>query len=374
MNRARFFIECFRRRLLSAIVAIIVLGTVAFEPVWSQDPYQVEGADKEKILRQVSQEWFQVGIEQYSRCLYKEAEQSFLKAQEHQEYLTTEEREQIQSALEDTHIAVFERRRISETLLTVGDLIDRGELLRAKAYLEGFKDSRFLTESERALVTDRLKNIESQLNERNKEATELYNRSVELYNNGELEKAREGFLKVAQSGLSVVQEGRSAEDYLVRIDNILVKRARIPTAAEPRPSGKKQDLIDWTAGKELPGVEIEVVEVAGPAVVKKARQAAGTEVKVVEPKITEEANSYVIKRRKNILLSYTKAVVNDAVGKVESYISKGDFDNAQKAVERAEWIIYQNWAYLGDELFKQYNNNLKLLTEKIVKEQSKEVQ
>ena len=148
-------------------------------------------------------------------------------------------------------------------------------------------------------------------------------------------------------------------------------RARIPIATEPSPSEKKQGPIGWTAEKELPGVEIEVVKVAEPAVVKKAKQAAGTEVKVVEPKITEEVTADVIKRRKNILRSYTKAVVNDAVGKVKSYISKGDFDKAQKAVEGAEWIIYQNWAYLGDELFKQYNNKLKLLTEKIVKEQSK---
>ena len=49
----------------------------------------------------------------------------------------------------------------------------------------------------------------------------LYNTSVDLFNAGQLEQAREGFLKISESGLLDTPEGYTANDYLAKIDKAL---------------------------------------------------------------------------------------------------------------------------------------------------------
>ena len=56
------------------------------------------------------------------------------------------------------------------------------------------------------------------------EIAEIYNRSVDLYKAGELEKAREGFAKIAGNTFLVPPDGQRAEDYIARIDAQLAQR------------------------------------------------------------------------------------------------------------------------------------------------------
>jgi type II secretory pathway component GspD/PulD (secretin) len=375
LDKIRFLIESSGRRpLLVILVSLLLLTTSALSDV---APSQPSEADKEKIVRQVAQRWIQVGAEQYKRGYFKAAKQSFLLAQDYQKYLTADEREKLTALLEKTHKGILERERILETIRTADGLVKQGELIKAKARLEEIKDSEFLTKAEQELITKGLDKLGNQSGEQKKEITELYNRSVEFYNAGQLEKAREGFVKVAASNLVAAPPGETAEDYMVKIDGILAKRAKPSAPTEAQPEDELGATIASITKELVNGKKAEPNEVAERQV---GQEPKGLVVAAVPRGEATEAvaskNTYieVINRKRNIRQSHTRAVVNDAVAKVQNYISQDEFDKAKQEVERAERIVNEYQPDLGDELFRQQSGELKQLAEKIVQEQDKRVQ
>jgi tetratricopeptide (TPR) repeat protein len=357
-------------------------------------PSQPSEADKEKVVRQVAQRWIQVGAEQYKRGYFKAAKQSFLRAQDYQEYLTADEREKLTALLEKTHKGILEREHILETIRTADGLVKQGELIKAQARLEEIKDSEFLTKAEQELITKGLKKLDNPPDEQKKEITELYNRSVEFYNAGQLEKAREGFVKVAASDLVAAPPGETAEDYLLKIDGILAQRAEpsAPTEAQPEDelgatiASVTKELIDGRAEPNEVAEQQVVQEPNERQVVREPNEqqvvqepnglvvAAVPEGEATEPVASKDTYIEVINRKRNIRQSHTRAVVNEMKAKVQNYISQDEFDKAKEEVERAERIVNEYQPDLGDELFRQHSGELKQLAEKIVQEQDKRVQ
>jgi len=345
LDKSRFLIKPFGKNPLLVILASVLLLLTALSEV---APSQAGKSDKQKIVQQVAQNWIRVGMEQYQRGFYRAAEQSFLRARDYREYLTAAEREKLSELLEKTHIAVLERKRVLEHIRTANELVEQDELTKAKAHLTRVQDSEFLTGEERALITEGLKKIEEQLGEQKKEITELYDRSVEFYLAGQLEEARGGFLKVAESGFLVGPEGKRAEDYLVKIDGMLLQRV------EPSPLIEAKPPVEG-----VPEPAVAAVEEEKPAVVAVAKP------KVVEPVSDEGGYIEVINRKRNILRGRARAVVDDANDKAQSYLSEGKFDKAREAVETAERIVNRDRFHLGEELFKQYSSRLKQLSEEM---------
>ena len=123
-----------------------------------------------------------------------------------------------------------------------------------------------------------------------------------------------------------------AEDYLIQIDAILQNEAKSK----------------------------EIQEAGMPA-----------KAAVAEPVKKQDSQIEVTSRSKSIQYSYTRAVVADAVTKAQDYMSQGKFYKAQETVETAENVVNENRIYLGDELFRQYSQQLKELTEAISNERKK---
>ena len=378
MDKIRFLIGSSGRKPLLVVLVFLLFLTTALSEV---APSQASEGDKEKIVRQVAQKWIEVGAEQYKRGYFKAAEQSFLRAQDYQGYLTAAEREKLTALLEKTHTGVLERERILEAIRAADGLVKEGELIKAKAHLEEIKDSEFLTEVEQGLITEGLKKLDNRLDEQKREINELYNRSVEFYSTDQLEKAREGFVKVAtRSDLVAAPPGETAEDYLVKIDDILAQRAEPSASTEAKPEEAPESTITAII-RELLGVEAEPNEVAEQQVVQEPNEqqvvqepnevgvVVAPEQEAPEPVAAEETYIEVINRKRNIRRSHTSAVVNDAVAKVQNYISQDEFDKAKEEVERAERIVNDYQMDLGDELFRQHSDELKQLAEKIVQEQ-----
>jgi type II secretory pathway component GspD/PulD (secretin)/TolA-binding protein len=364
LDAARFLVKSFGRKPLLVILAVALLLTTALSGVV---PAQTSETDKQKVVRQVAQKWIQVGMEQYQRGFFKAAEQSFLRAQDYQEYLTPDEREKLSELLEKTHLAVLERTRVLEHIQTAEQLVKQGKPIKAKAHLEKVRDSGSLTEEERQQITEELGRIDNQINEQKKQITEIYNRSVEFYRSGQLEKARDGFTEVARSGLLAAPEGETAEDYLVKIDRVLAGKPELPPSIEAKPQKQLPETTVAVIEDEdkLLGLETEPAQKSQEEVVQEQKPVAIAEPKAAEP-VTDEGNYLeVINRKRNILRSHTRAVVNDAVTKAQNYVSQGEFDKAKEAVETAERAVNKNQLHLGDELFKQYSDQLKQLTEKI---------
>jgi tetratricopeptide (TPR) repeat protein len=66
--------------------------------------------------------------------------------------------------------------------------------------------------------------------------------------------------------------------------------------------------------------------------------------------------------------------MNDAIVKAYSFMDKGRFDKAKKAVETAEFTVNDNQIHLGEELFKEYSGKLKTLSEEIDEKENKKTQ
>ncbi|MHC4739041.1 MAG: hypothetical protein ACYS9Y_09080 [Planctomycetota bacterium] len=328
-----YSVESFRRvSLLSFVVTLILLMS---GPVVLGEQTVGGGAneiDKRRIIRGVVKNWVEIGAKQYERGFYEHARKSLFKALEYEVYLPAAEYTKINKLLESTSTTSFGREYLTEYIQAAKNLIKQGELLKATTYLERIKDSDSLTKSERRKVGESLNKLYKQIKKQQKEISELYKRSVEFYGKGQLEKAREGFVKVAKSKVSRTTEGKIAEDYLIQIDAILQNEAK---------------------SKEIKKAGMPAKEAAAELVKNQDRQI--------------EVGS----RNKNIQHSYTKAVVEDAVKKAQNYMSQGKFYKAQETVEKAEKVVNENRIYLGDELFRQYSQQLKKLIEAISKERKK---
>lgn len=344
MHRAGFSIGSSDKRVALVVLASILLFVTALPEVVLSQP---DKADRQKVLHDVAQMWIQVGKEQYQRSFYKHAKQSLLNAQEYKKYLSVAERKRLNELLEKVQIAKVERKRVLEHIQIADELVKQNQLVSAKAHFEELQNSDFLTEQEQGIITEELESINQQLDERKREISELYDRSVELYRAGYLEQAREGFIKVVKSGSFARPVRETVEDYLVKIDNILVQRLALSQPVEVGATDKLPEAIN------------KVLEI-----VDKPSEAA-------EP-VTDKSD-YVdeAKRKRNILRSYTKAVFNDAVTKAQNYLIQGEFEEAKKVVETAEQVVNKNRIYLKEELFERYSGGLKNLMEKIIQGQNR---
>jgi hypothetical protein len=377
--------------LLSAAYCLAA-APAAVEPNSSGQTEQ----EKARTLREVAQNWIHVGISQSKRGLYQQAEESFLTARGYQEYLTAEEHKELEENLTKAHQAGIERQAVLEHIEKARDLLSQGQPIKARAHYEKVRNSPYLTEQERRQIAEEIKKVDVSFDKQRKELTELYNRSVELYRAGEIEKAREGFVEVAKYGLLITPKGQTAEDYLIQIDSVLTGRLRnaslaesaslaLPATASPALENKKASDInrptppeaesgllqtsspqpfdsELRAERQLPVQQedgkqqaqqvqkemAEVAAVAEPAPEKPAEAAPATEAKT------------------KIIRTYTKAVVEDAAAKVEHYISQREFDKAVAAVRTASQTIKENRPFIGDELFVQYSIRLKQLADKII--------
>jgi hypothetical protein len=314
LDKIRFPIESSGRRFLLVILVSLLLLTTALSEV---APAQSNTADSKDVVRQVAQKWIQIGAEQYKRGYFRAAEQSFLRAQDYNEYLTADEREQLTALLNKTHAGVVERERILEAIRAADELVKQGELDEAKSHLANIKDSEFLTNEERELITKGLEKLDAQLKAQSEAVRPEDNLEATIAD-------------VARELLGGVE-------------------AESDRAAQQRAFEELNELaLAAVPGQEIPGQEVS------------------------EPSAAEE-DSYieVINRKRSIRQSHTEAVVNDAVAKVQNYTSQDEFDKAKEEVAKAERIVNEYQMDLGDELFKKHTDELKQLAEKIDQEQEK---
>jgi len=160
---------------------------------------------------------------------------------------------------------------------------------------------------------------------------QLYNRSWELYSQGELEEARAGFVEVAQSGLFSAPEGRRPEDYIATID-------RLQMAAQ----------------------NLQATPLTQPVVTPETPMASDSQGGFIE----------VINRRRNIIRSHMEAVVNDAVSRAQTLMAQGQFEQAREPIDEAQRLVNQNQLHLGDELYRLHSNRLRDVLESIAQAQT----
>lgn len=350
-----------RQKLIVFLVVLIAVSSTVF----AEQEVSPMPPGKKQVVHQFALNWIQVGTRQYQRSYYKAARQSFLRAKEYKEFLAANEWKQLNRLLERTHQAMLERNGILKHVQTANQLLKQGLFINAKAQLQKIRSSRFLTEEEQIKIILSISQLDSKLAEQQKEITELYSRSVELYNAGRLQIALTGFIEVAENGLFEATAGYRPEEYIKRIDNILGTTVKPPLPTEEESMGEMGlsdensiDLLDIWAEPENQSEQDTIGKLNDSEVIA-----------IAEP-ITEEhtpssAESNSKTAGKSIRQSYAMAVVKDAVAKAEIYVEEGKFYRAKEAIKTARQAVNENRHYLGEEIFKEYNLKLRLLSNQI---------
>jgi type II secretory pathway component GspD/PulD (secretin) len=346
MFKARFLIGPFGEKSPLVVLVLVLLLLTSLPKV---APSQEIGTEEQKkVVRKVAQKWIQDGMAQYDRSFFKLAERSFLRAQDYKDYLTADENKKLSELIEQTHLAVLERQRILEHIQTADLLIRQGDLTKAKAHLEKVKDNKYLTEAERKQITEGLGKLVKPSSTKTKEIVGLYSNSVALYNAGQLEKALEGFITVARSGVFVASAGKTADDYIKLITEQMKTKAKEEELSKPPITNQEQ----WK-----------------PVVVTQPVTEYVTEpvtMPVTEP-VSNVGSSYIqkVNRKRDIRRSYTRVVVNDAIARAQDYVTVYEFDKAKEVVEAAKRTVYGNQLDLGELLYKQYDSQLQDMSDVI---------
>jgi len=393
LSKPSFLTESFGRRSLSIVLALILLPIITLSEVASSQ----EGSETErqKTYRRLVETYLKTGQKEYDEGHFEEAVKTFQMAQGYEEYLTAATRELLSEELEKSQIAVLKRKRALDTFRTVNDLIKQDQLKQAKTYLEKIKDNEFLTEQELKQIAEVFRQIDAQVMEaeiqsqratnqritaeqkpveptavvkkpvvsldaRRKETFDLLNDSIALYHTGQLEKAREGFVKVASSELLPPQLRDRVKDYIAQIDRLLPAEQKLVQESE------KPVVMAVENAEEAEAGQLTMEAVPEPT-------APTTAPKVASPVTGESSYIDVINRKRNTIRSYTKAIVNDAIAKAGEYITKSEFDKARNEIETAALTVNKNQMHLGDELFKEYSSMLKVMAEEIADKEREKI-
>lgn len=142
-----------------------------------------------------------------------------------------------------------EREKLFEVFWKVSRLIEQGKLQEARGHLEAIKDSKALTEDERAKIENVLRLMDDVSTnggpkpqnqqgaaapgaaqksddaaaKRRQEVADLYYRSMAYYRDGQLGRARDGFVEVLNSGLIPAEMENTVRGYIADIDRRLAR-------------------------------------------------------------------------------------------------------------------------------------------------------
>ena len=138
--------------------------------------------------------------------------------------------------------AAFERQNLFEVFWQVSRLIEQGDLKKARAQLEAIKDNKALTPEEREKILNVLRLMDGAstevkpngsgtksgksgdlMSKQERQVADLYYRSMAFYRDGQLAKAKEGFIEVLKSGLIPDSMAETIRRYVLDIDLRLVQ-------------------------------------------------------------------------------------------------------------------------------------------------------
>ncbi len=323
--------------------------------------------DKQKIISKVAQDWVKIGTKQYEKGFYSQAEKSLLRALDYQKYLSASDISQINDLLNKVKSANVSSSVIAENIEKGGQLLAEGKLLGAKACYEQAKGTEGISADQLSSVEEALKEIDEKIKQRTKAVTQIYKESVKSFDKGDYETARKGFLEVSKDELFKAEEGKSSEEYLAKIDAILVQRTEFPVLEEKKTedannSKAEENLLTEVATPASSEAEkeilVEVKDVNGVIEVVDINESAIDIAKV-------EAVETAAKPKLSVKESYSRAVVKSEVDNADKLTREGRFYHANKAVEKAYSVLEANKAMIGDELYVQYTKQLKVLSDMI---------
>ncbi|MDD5458816.1 MAG: hypothetical protein PHF37_05445 [Phycisphaerae bacterium] len=332
MAKANLFSGWKAARMLS----IVLVSTIFLIPLTFCGESKAENNDveKQKIVRQVAENLIEAGTRQYERGYYKQAERSFLQAKSYEQYLDSDTRTKIDELLVRTRAASGAAVRGEEQLGIADQFIAQERWLAANTQLELILENQFLTDEQLKAAREKKAVVDVKVAENKQQVAQIYNNSIDLYNQGQYQQALEGFQQIADNPFLVAPEGQNAKDYIARINAELNRPAEPVVQPEPVMNIEDQLLTDETPQ---------------------------------EPQPQAEEGNYLstVNRRIEIIRGMARAVVNDAVEKAQAFIGEQKFDQADAVIASALRTVNENQIQLGEDLYNYYSAQLRQVSGQI---------
>lgn len=332
---------------VSFVAAAVFLAAVATAAV----PSQVDELGAERAVARVVDAWIAIAQEQCNRSLYIQAENSLVRAQEYYQYLTEAQREKINALVEKTHKAMLGKKLVLDRLENAEKLAQQGHLIKARSHLEQLAHEPFLSESESRRITLKIGRLDAQINREKRLMADLFRESKKHYEAGDFEKAREGFVEVAGSGLYVPTDGMTAEEYLARINASAVQRVKQP---ESKP---KFNLRFRRQPKEQSSEQ---------QAQKNLMNFAKPEAQIPQQ---QPPKKEFPKQPHDVKASYIKAVIRDAQDKVAKHLGAAQFGQARAVVEDAQKRLNEFRGDLEPQFYEKCRGQLHDLSTMILVQQ-----
>ena len=226
MSKPSILTQSLGRKSLSIVVVSILSLLTLSEAVLSQEN---DANDRQTAFRQIVQSYVEAGKVGYDKGYYEQAVKTFVMAQGYEKYLTVAGREELRAHLEKSRAAAAKRKLALEEFQTADQLIKQNRLIEAKTHLESLRNNEFLNKDEQTqiaavlkqiglqvtndkaspqvtaekpdVITEEIRKPGEQQDGQIQKIVDLYRTAMNYYRAGQLEKAREGFVKVAASGL-----------------------------------------------------------------------------------------------------------------------------------------------------------------------------
>ena len=324
-------------RLLLLIVALLPVAAISADGL-SDSP--ISGIGSELSVRNVALEMLNVGIEEYNRALFDASEKTLLKAQQFKKYLTEAEVSRLSRYLRQASVAAVKRKEVLGHIRQAEKLLSENQFLKSRSHLLAVRNSELLTSVDYDIVEKGIDKLNKLLAEQEKQFQDIYQQSVLLYEQGQLEAARAGFIRVALYGLLPLFPDQVPEEYIAKIDGVLGKTVSPLMTTEGLFSQSFQSIL-ITNGSLFDETS-------------RYKMFPGTESKL----LTEEPPE-ITPARKSLVQSYVNAVVTSSVAKARDYIKTGKFYLAQNQIETAKKAIGDNLQFLERDIVDRYNYQLK---------------
>ena len=115
LDKLRFSTRNFGKNPVLIFLVTVLIAVSSFAQDASTS--QAKG-DKDKVVRQVVDNWMQIGNDQFKQGYYSAAEKSFLRAKDYEAYLSSEERDKLNDSLQKAHKAAQERETSAQPVVT----------------------------------------------------------------------------------------------------------------------------------------------------------------------------------------------------------------------------------------------------------------
>ncbi len=368
--------KLFSGRVFVSILLTLFISLSVF-PVYTSQVSAANG-NKEIQLKRVAQEFLIVAKAQYNKEMYDAAMISLQKANQYRQYLNSSQKQELDELMAKVKARSSAFQEFESTMNLVDSYIADERLKSAMSVLEDLQNQKSLTPDMKSEVQAKSRQVEALIAEQRERLQNVYQQSVSLFEQGELEQAREGFEQIAITGIRIGAPGQTAEAYIDRIDVMLDEIE----AQEDQETLQQQqsDVVEV----EDPLLAIETDDNGNFAQEPQQVPAQPNQPPVTQPQDAPQApaqtqdqaqtdpitGSYidVVTRQRSIQQSYTKAVVDDALAAAENFRQQNEFEKAQDKLLQAQTLVNRNRLALGDELYRDYVARLEMMQNQIAQE------